>query len=203
LGHAFLRHVERTRLLLHVVDLAANDPERDYQVLREELAAHDPALVDKVTVVAANKLDLPAATAQWPAFRRRRRKEDIDALAIAAATGQGIDELVARLAALLPDATALARPGEPAGVVVHRLASAGEAFSVEVEADGYRVRGRRIERIAAQTDFDNDESAERFQRDLARLGVERELVRAGVGAGDTVRIGGVELEWQDEAGEGA
>jgi GTP-binding protein len=73
-------------------------------------------------------------------------------------------------------------------------------FTVEREEDGYRVIGRRIERLAAQTNFENPESAERFQRDLARLGIERELVRAGVGPGDSVRIGRVELEWEDESG---
>jgi GTPase len=201
LGHAFLRHVERTRLLLHVVDLAADDPERDYQTIRDELAAHDAVLLDKLTLVVANKLDVPAAVANLPAFVRRRRKDGLDVVAIAAATGEGVDDLIRRLAGVLPDAQTLAQPAEPAGVVVHRLESAGDAFSVEPEGDGYRVRGRRIERIAAQTDFDNEESAERFQRDLARLGVERELVRAGVGAGDTVRIGDVELEWQDDAGD--
>lgn len=198
LGHAFLRHVERTRLLLHVVDLAAADPERDYMVIREELQARDPALLDKVTVVAANKVDLPEAARQLAAFRRARQRERIETAAIAAATGQGIPELVALLSRLLPDAEILARAGEPAGVVVHRLESTGDAFSVEREGDAYRVRGRRIELLAAQTDFDNEESAARFQRDLGRLGVERELVKAGVGPGDTVRIGGVELEWQDE-----
>ena len=119
---------------------------------------------------------------------------------IAAATGQGIPELIRALAELLPDADVLSRPGEPAGVIVHRLETAGDAFSVEQRDGVYLVKGRRIERIAAQTDFENEESAERFQRDLARLGVERELLKAGIEPGDTVRIGDVELEWQDESG---
>jgi GTP-binding protein len=73
----------------------------------------------------------------------------------------------------------------------------GDGFVVERDADGaFRVRGRRIERIAAQTNFDVEESAERFQRDLARLGIEDELRRAGVTAGDLVRIGSTELEWE-------
>jgi GTPase len=203
LGHAFLRHVERTRVLVHVVDLAAEDPERDYQTIRDELAAHDQALLDKVTLVVANKLDLPAAREQLPAFTRARKREGLVPVPIAAATGEGIAELVRRLAELLPDAAELAHPGEPAGVIVHRLETAGDAFSVEHKDGAYVVRGRRIERIAAQTDFENEESAARFQRDLARLGVERELVRAGVLAGDTVRIGDVELEWRDELGEGS
>jgi len=74
----------------------------------------------------------------------------------------------------------------------------GDGFVVEREAGAFRVRGRRIERIAAQTDFTNEESADRFQRDLARLGIDAELRRAGVATGDTVLIGGVELEWDQE-----
>jgi GTPase len=82
---------------------------------------------------------------------------------------------------------------------VHRFESAPDMFTVQREDGAYRVVGRRIERLAAQTNFDNPESAERFQRDLARLGVERELVRAGVSGGDTVRIGQIELEWEADA----
>jgi GTP-binding protein len=200
LGHAFLRHASRTRLLVHVVDVAAASPERDYEVIREELEAHDPALLDKVTLVVANKTDLPEAADQLVAFRRRRRKEGTEVVAMSARTGEGVDDLLGVLARLLPDAATLAQPGPAAGMVVHRLESAGDAFSVEREDGAFRVRGRRIERLATQTNFDNDESAERFQRHLARLGVERELVRAGVSGGDTVRIGQVELEWSDEDG---
>ena len=198
LGHAFLRHASRTRLLVHVVDVAAPGPERDYEVIREELEAHDPALLDKLTLVVANKTDLPEAADQLTGFRRRRRREGGQVVAISARTGEGVDELTAALARLLPDAATLAQPGPAAGMVVHRLESAGDSFSVEREDSAFRVRGRRIERLATQTNFDNEESADRFQRDLARLGIERELVRAGVNAGDTVRIGAVELEWSDE-----
>lgn len=202
LGHAFLRHVARTRLLVHVVDLATANPERDYHTIRDELEAHDPALLGKVTLIVANKLDLPEAEAAITAFRRRRRADGQEVVGVSARDGAGLDDLLQALRRLLPDAATLAAPGEPAGVVVHRFESAGDAFSVESEDGAYRVRGRRIERIAAQTDFENEESAERFQRDLARLGVERELVKAGVGAGDTVRIGSIELEWDDEQGGG-
>ena len=200
MGHAFLRHASRTRLLVHVVDVAAANPERDYEVIREELEAHDPALLDKVTLVVANKTDLPESADQLDAFRRRRRKEGGQVVAMSARTGEGVADLMGALAKLLPDAATLAQPGPAAGMVVHRLDSSGDAFSVEREDGAFRVRGRRIERLANQTNFDNEESAERFQRDLAKLGIERELVRAGVSAGDTVRIGPVELEWSDEDG---
>jgi GTP-binding protein len=199
LGHAFLRHVSRTRVLGHVVDLAAADPERDYQLIREELEAYDAKLLDKVSVVIGNKIDLPAAVENESAFAKRRARDGIAFVAISADAGTNIDKLIATLAQLLPDAETLARPTEPAGVVVHRFDAGPDAFSVSRENGAFRVYGRRIERLAAQTNFDNAESAERFQRDLARLGVERELVKAGVSTGDTVKIGNVELEWDSEA----
>jgi GTP-binding protein len=199
LGHAFLRHVSRTRVLGHVVDLATPDPERDYEVIREELEAHDPRLLDKVSVVIGNKIDLPAAKENEVAFAKRRARDGIPFVAISADAGTNIDKLIATLAGLLPDAATLAQPGEPAGVVVHRFDAGPNAFEVSHEEGAYRVIGRRIERLAAQTNFDNAESAERFQRDLARLGVEKELVKAGVTTGDMVRIGTVELEWDADA----
>jgi GTPase len=200
LGHAFLRHVERTRVLVHVVDIAAADPERDYEVIREELRARDPRLLTKTMLVVANKTDLPGAEAALPAFRRARRAEGLDVVAVSALEAKGLEALGASLARLLPGADELGRPAEPAGVVVHRFDAAGAGFSVSRDADGaLRVRGRRIERLVAQTDFGNAESASRFQRELARLGVDRELERAGVADGDSVRIGTTELEWGAEA----
>jgi GTP-binding protein len=202
LGHAFLRHVERTRVLVHVVDGSSRDPEWDYEVIREELRAHDPALLAKPMLVAFNKMDLPAAQAAWPAFSGARAAEATDALAISAETGEGLAAFRTALATLLPGSDELAEPPEPAGVVVHRIEAMTDGFSLERDADGVlRVRGRRIERTAAQTNFDVEESAERFQRELARQGIDRELRRAGVAAGDVVRIGSVELEWEAQPWE--
>jgi GTP-binding protein len=199
LGHAFLRHVERTRVLVHVIDGSSRDPEWDHGVIRDELEAHDPALLDKPMLVAFNKIDLPAAAEAWPAFRDARVREGRPAVAMSASIGEGLDRFRAALAALLPSADELGAPPEPAGVVVHRIDAAPDAVVVTREADGsFRVAGRRIERLAAQTDFDIDESAERFQRDLERLGADEELRRAGIKAGDTVRVGSVELEWEAE-----
>jgi len=96
----------------------------------------------------------------------------------------------------------MAEPPDPSGVVVHRIEAMVDGFRIERDADGaYRVLGKRIERVANQTNFDVEESSERFQRDLRRLGVDAELRRAGVQAGDTVRIGGAELEWEYDAWE--
>jgi GTP-binding protein len=202
LGHAFLRHVERTRILVHVVDGSGRDPTWDHDVIRDELRAHDPALLDKPILVVFNKIDRPAAADVWPAFARKVRGAGEDVLAISATDGQGIDELRLRLAELLPGADELDAPREPAGVVVHRIEGMSDGFSVERIEDGvFAVRGKRIERIAAQTNFDVEESAERFQRDLAKYGIDDELRRAGVIPGDLVRIGPTELEWEAQPWE--
>jgi GTP-binding protein len=185
-----------------VVDGAATNAVWDHAVIRDELLAHDPALLEKPIVVAFNKLDLPAAAAAWPAFRAAREAEGLAVVGLSAATGEGLDRLQAAISGLLPDAAELAAPPEPAGVVVHRIEAMGDRFVVERENGAFRIRGRRIERLAAQTNFENEESAERFQRDLTRLGIDEELRRAGVTPGDTVRIGTTELEWEPQPWEG-
>jgi len=195
LGHAFLRHVERTRILLHVVDGAARDPRWDHDVIREELRAHDPALLEKPMLVVFNKLDLEEARAAWPAFEEGMRAEGIPVLALSADSGEGLDPLRAAVGALLPDLETLSEPPDPAGVVVHRIEAASDAFALTREDGAYRVSGRRIERLVHQTNFDNEESAERFQRELARHGIDAALRKAGIRPGDMVRIATHELEW--------
>ena len=153
-------------------------------------------------LVVFNKIDLPAAArglAGLPA--RRATRAAWTSSRISAATGEGIDALRARARRrCCPTPTSSAAPPEPAGVVVHRIEAMGDGFVVEREDDGvFRVRGRRIERIAAQTNFEVEESAERFQRDLARLGIDAELRRAGIVAGDTSGSASVELEWEPRA----
>jgi GTP-binding protein len=203
LGHAFLRHVERTRILVHVVDGSGRDPDWDHGVIRDELAAHDPALLEKPMLVVFNKMDLPAAIDAWPAFRAARTAEGLDVIAVSATSGEGIPALQAKLAAMLPPIEELGLPPEPAGVVVHRIETMTDGFVVSREEDAFRVVGKRIERIAAQTNFEVEESAERFQRDLARLGIDEELRRAGIHPGDLVRIGVAELEWEAQPWEDA
>jgi GTP-binding protein len=198
LGHAFLRHVERTRILVHMVDGMDRDPEWSYNVIRDELEAHDPALLAKPILVAFNKMDEPAACEAWPAFAAARRAQGLPTVAISAVNGEGLDELKAKLASLLPDAAELSKPPRSEGVVVHHIESVGDSFRVDLEDGVFVVRGRKIERLASQTNFEVEESAERFQRELARLGVDEELRRQGVVPGKTVRIGASELEWEPD-----
>ena len=204
LGHAFLRHVSRTRVLVHVVDLAAADPERDYQVIREELEAHDPTLLEKVTLVVGNKIDLPDADEQQGRVRQARaRKRAWSSCAVSAAEGQGIDKLIAALARLLPDAATLAQPGEPAGVVVHRLESGPDLFSVRREdgvLPGHRPAGSSgwPPRRTSRTTNRRSASSATWPSWASRASWSRPASMRAT----RVLIGAVELEWDPDAFEG-
>ena len=197
LGHAFLRHVERTRILVHVVDGSGRDPEWSFGVIQDELEAHDsgaPRQADARGVQQARPARRARGLAGVPEGPRARPSSPSWRSPPNGATACPSCGPPWPACSRRPRSSTL--PASRAGVVVHRIEGRDETFHVDRDADGVlRVRGKRIERIAAQTDFDIEESAERFQRDLARLGVDAELRRAGVVSGDLVRIGGVELEW--------
>ena len=201
LGFAFLRHASRTRILVHVVDASTADPLRDAAIIREELAAHNPALLEKTTLVVLNKIDRPGVRERLEELRTGFSALGLKSVACSAlggALGEGITDLRNELAELLPDAETLALPTEPAGVVVHRIDPiAVSGFEVSRDGESYRVRGKAIERLVHQTDFARDESAQRFHHELKRQGIESALRKAGCRAGDTVVIGELSLEWED------
>ena len=201
LGFAFLRHASRTRILVHVVDASTADPLRDAAIIREELAAHNPALLEKTTLVVLNKIDRPGVRERLEELRTGFSALGLKSIACSAlggALGEGINDLRNELAELLPDAETLALPTEPAGVVVHRIDPiAVSGFEVSRDGESYRVRGKAIERLVHQTDFARDESAQRFHHELKRQGIESALRKAGCRAGDTVVIGELSLEWED------
>jgi GTP-binding protein len=194
LGHQFLRHVERTRLLVHLLDGASTDPLADYETINRELTLFSERLAGRPQIVALNKMDLPDAQSWWPLVQETMQKRGIEAYSISAVSGQGVQALMRRVYELL---TSLPSP-EPvvAGPAVFHPAQREDAFTIEREADGWRVRGIQVERIAAMTPFVLPEAAARFQRQLRAMGVEEALEEAGVRPGDLVRIGNRELEWQ-------
>jgi GTP-binding protein len=197
LGHAFLRHVERTRVLVGVVDGSAPDPVGDWKAVADELRLHDPALLERPMRIVVTKMDLPAARAAWPEAGERLAALGRAPIAVSAHDGTGLDELRTALGEALDEAAEVAVPaGEE--MRVHRFDPLDEGWQVVAEPGGLRVRGRRIETRAARTDFTNEESRDRFWRLLERLGVDAELRRHGAEAGTTVRIGPTELEWGDE-----
>jgi GTP-binding protein len=226
LGLEFLRHIERTRLLVHVVDGSAGlwkeqygenaeaeadhpaqtmDPIEDFKRINAELEQYDPALAEKPQIVAINKIDLQEVRDRLPELTRRFSEMGYrDVYPISAATGAGVKELMRAVAARLRE---LPKPeweeGEPEaeGVIgrPQHTARESERFEVTQEAKRhYRVSGPRVERLVAMTDMGNPFALERLQREFAKLGVSEALSRAGVEAGDTVSIGRTDLEWSDE-----
>jgi GTP-binding protein len=199
LGHDFLRHVERTRVLVAVVDGAAADPVADWHAVAAELAEHDRTLLDRPMPMVVTKQDLPEVHTRWPSIRAALRADGGDPIAVSSTKGTGLPKLRVALAAALAEADRreVAAPSRQA-VRVHRFDPLDAGWEVVAEGDGLRVRGRRIETSASRTDFTNEESRDRFQRNLERLGIDAELRRLGARDGTMVRIGAVELEWGDE-----
>ncbi|MCV0403368.1 MAG: GTPase ObgE [Chloroflexi bacterium] len=199
LGHHFLRHVERTRVIVGVVDGSAADPVGEWDAVAEELRLHDPTLLARPMPIVFTKLDLPEARERWPEVRKALEADGHDPLGVSAHDGTGLDALLDRLRTALAEAEDQedAASGD-ATMRVHRFDPLAEGWEVVAEGDGFRVRGRRIEVQAARTDFENAESRDRFWRLLERLGIDAELRRAGAGAGAAVHIGPVELEWGDD-----
>jgi GTP-binding protein len=199
LGHHFLRHVERTRVLVGVIDGAARDPIDEWEAVAEELRLHDPALMERPMPIIVTKLDLPEVRERWPELRAALRKTGNEPLAVSAHDGTGLEALRGALALALDAAAVQEEERAPADEMrVHRFDPLAEGWQVVAEGDALRVQGRRIETAAARTEFENPESRDRFWRMLERMGIDEELRRQGAGPGTMVHIGGLELEWGDE-----
>jgi GTP-binding protein len=197
LGHSFLRHIERTRVLIHLLNGISPDPLGDYEVINQELELFNPRLMDKPQIVVLNKMDLPEVKALWPKLARQLRERGVEEpLAISAATGEGIEPVLRRAAAWLAELPPLPKIEVEGGPVV--TPEEDGSFTVERDEDGaWRVSGRRIERIVAMTKWEYYDAVLRFQRILEALGITAALRSAGVREGDSVRIGDKELEWSD------
>jgi len=192
LGEEFLRHIERTRLIVHVVDLALEDPIADIAVVDTELAAYGHGLMERRRLFALNKLDLFESRERAPATAKRLGP---DAIAVSALTGEHVSDLLKRIfAACAPrEIVADRSPGERRIV----FAGGGRDWTVKKERDGFRVSGDRVERLATGIDWESPDAAAYFQLLLQKNGVEKELRRLGVRGGDTVRIGSKVLEWTE------
>lgn len=195
LGFSFLRHIQRTRVLIHLLDGLSADPLADFSQINTELALFDEALAEKPQIVVLNKLDLPEVQARWPAVEQALRARGHTCLAISAVAHTGVREVLFAAARLLAEAP-------PAPVLeelpIYRPAFADDDFTISRDPDGaFRVAGRKIERAAHMTYWEFDEAVVRFQKILEALGVRKGLEAAGVEEGDTVRIGEYELEWRD------
>jgi len=196
LGFEFLRHIQRTRVLVHLLDGMSEDPLADFSQINSELALFDEHLAQKPQIVALNKLDMPEVQARWPTVQAALEKRGYEVVAISALAHTHVRDLLFRAArqlAAAPPPAAL-----PEELPIYRLAPSEEAFTITRESDGgYRVSGARIERAAKMTYWEYDEAVERFQHILEALGIRKALAEAGIKEGDTVYIGEYALEWSD------
>jgi GTPase len=185
LGHQFLRHVERARVLVVLIDLASMEgrsPADQERILLEELGRYEPALLERPRLVVGTKADVAPPDVEFDGPR------------ISAVTRQGLGPFLGAVSRLVDEARAT--EGEAESFVVHRPAE--EGFSVRRDEDGaFRVSGRLAERVVAMADLTNREALGYVQDRFRRLGVDRALARAGAQPGDTVRIAGIELEYHD------
>jgi GTP-binding protein len=200
LGDRFLRHVERARVVVHLLDLADQeraDPVGDLETIRAELAAYSPRLAALPEVVAANKIDLPQSRERWEACRA-----DLEARAggpvwgISAVTGEGVKRLLHATA----EAVAAAGPTPAAEIATAALVAEPEEAKpgfeiVQPEPGRFIIRGAEVERLVAMTDVDNPAALEHLHRQLSRRGVLRRLREAGVREGDQVRVGEIEFDF--------
>jgi GTP-binding protein len=198
LGHRFLRHVTRSAVLVHVLDLhplePGRDPEADLAALEAELAAYDPELADRPAMVVANKADLPEGRARLPEAEAAAKRRGLPFFAVSAATGEGIRELLYALGAEVSQARA-ARPAASAAPPATVAADPEVPISVTREGPGFRVLGDRPERWVAMTDLDNPQAVAYLQRRLRRAGVDDLLATAGAAPGDEVLVGGAAFEF--------
>ncbi|MBX5456282.1 MAG: Obg family GTPase CgtA, partial [Thermogemmatispora sp.] len=201
LGLEFLRHIQRTRLLIHLLDGAAeNDPWENFLAINRELESYDRRLARRPQIVVLNKMDLPQARDRWPALKRRLEEAGYPAFAISAAAHQGTTELMQAVARRLEEIKreeqqqqALAAEPPAQGPVLRPIPE--DAFTISKEDGVFVVRGKRVERVVSMTRLDSRESMDRLQVTLEKMGVTRALEEAGVQVGDVVRFGKVELLW--------
>ncbi|MEU8073285.1 GTPase ObgE [Micromonospora sp. NPDC048169] len=200
LGLEFLRHVERCAVLVHVIDTATLEPGRDpladIDAIESELSQYG-GLADRPRLVALNKVDVPDGKDLADIVRPDLEARGLRVFDVSTATREGLRELTYAMAELVDQGRRAAPPAEPTRIVIRPKAVDDAGFTIEAEDDGsYTVRGSRPERWVKQTNFDNDEAVGYLADRLARLGVEEKLAKAGAQAGDLVRIGDREFDWQ-------
>ena len=196
LGLDFLRHVQRTRVLIHLLDGLSQDPVADYSQINSEMALFDPELRRKPQVVALNKIDQPEVQARLDSIRKAMKKLKVDILPISALARTNVRELLLNAVQLL-DQTPAPEPAAEALPVYRPKEDARDFHVTRTGTHEWRVSGAGIERAAKMTFWEHEGSVRRFQKIMEALGVEDALRKAGVQNGDTVAIGEYELDWQD------
>ncbi len=197
LGHDFLRHIERTRIIIHVLDvsgLEGRDPLEDYHKINNELTLYSERLAKRPQIIAANKMDLPEAQENYNRIVEFMEKEKREVYPVSAATGEGLEKLMWRTMQLLEEY--VEEPEQEAEKKIYEAKPEPE-FMISRDDDGaFVVKGKEIEKVVAMINFDNDEGTRRFQAIWRRMGIEEALKERGIQEGDTVRIRHMEFEFK-------
>lgn len=194
LGDAFLKHIQRTRVLIHLIDGLSEEPFADFSQINTELALFDPQLARKPQVVAYNKIDLPEVREKLSKIKKQFEKHGIHIFGISAVSHENLNKLLWQTHELLIH-TPLLDNSKP--LPVYRPGANVQEFKIKHLAKGWQISGQAIERAAAMTYWEYDDSIRRFQRIMESMGVEQALRDAGVQEGENVIIGDHELTWQD------
>ncbi|MBP2649636.1 MAG: obg 1 [Firmicutes bacterium] len=198
LGHEFLRHIERTRVLIHVLDISGlegRDPIEDYHKINDELKLYNPRLATRPQIIAANKIDLPEAQENLAKLVEYMEKEEREVFPVSAATGEGLPALMERALQFLIKVKA--EEPEIVDTVVYQ-AEPDEEFTISRTDDGaFVVSGKAIEKLVAMTNFDNEDALRRFQLIWRKLAIDQALRGAGIKEGNIVRIRDMEFEFKD------
>ena len=188
LGHDFLRHIERTKVLLHVVDVSGcegRDPIEDFEKINHELEAYSAKLARRKQLVVANKMDLPDSEDNFVLLKEYVEAKGYEIMPVSAATGEGLQDLMWKAWEMARQY--VAEPEEEIGVIDEGDPDSFEIIRGAEDAD-FEVKGKNIERLVAMTNFDNEEALYRFQLIWKRLKIEEALLEAGIQEGQTVRI---------------
>ncbi len=201
LGHQFLRHIERTRVIIHVVDMAATEgrnPFEDYLTINRELKEYNLRLTERPQIIVANKMDMPGAEENLQKFKEQL-KEDYPIFPISALTRKGLRELLFAVADILEDTPEFPlEHEEEAGInrVLYKHEADPDAFVITREPDGsFVITGNKLEKLFKMTDFSRDESVRRFSRQLRGMGVDDALRQKGAKSGDIVKLLDFEFEF--------
>lgn len=199
LGIQFLRHIERTRLLLHVIDVSGiegRNPVEDFYTINKELKSYSEKLSNRVQIIVANKVDVMQDENLYKKLEELAKKENMEIYKISAVTGEGIDALMNRVTELLKE---LPKEDliETKEKMIYTLEDDKDQFTVRKEGKIYVVEGPAVIRLMGRVNLEDNESMHYFQKSLRELGIEEKLKQMGVQEGDTVTLEGWELEWYD------
>ncbi|ORT98997.1 GTP-binding protein Obg [Anaerovibrio sp. JC8] len=200
LGHDFLRHVERTKVIVHIVDASGvegRDPVEDYYKINKELKIYSEKIARRPQILAANKMDLPGAQENYERLKELAEKEGIEIFPISAATHQGTKELIQRVAQVLDEY--VEEPDTEEGVKVYdaKEEDPDKVTITRNDAGDFIVSSKSLNKLVAMTNFGNDEAIRRFQYIWRIKGIDKKLIERGIKEGNTVRIGEMEFEYRD------